>query len=97
MVYAARRSLGRRGVSDLAERCCALACRLAARLARSSNVSILNDVVLNQVLVQLSPQGGGDVDAFTQDVIRRVQDDGTCWLGGSTWHGKQVMRIAVSR
>jgi hypothetical protein len=53
--------------------------------------------VLNQVLVQLSPQGGDDVDAFTQDVIRRVQDDGTCWLGGSTWHGKQVMRIAVSR
>jgi hypothetical protein len=53
--------------------------------------------VLNQVLVQLSPQGGGDVDAFTQDVIRRVQDDGTCWLGGPTCHGKQVMRMAASK
>lgn len=39
---------------------------------------------------------GGDADAFTDEVIRRVQDDGTCWLGGSTWHGRQVMRISVS-
>jgi glutamate/tyrosine decarboxylase-like PLP-dependent enzyme len=95
-VYAALRSLGRRGVVDLVERCCALAQRFADRLARDPRVAILNDVVLNQVLVQFAPRDGGDPNAFTDEVIRRVQDDGTCWLGGSAWHGKQVMRISVS-
>ena len=52
---------------------------------------MLNDVVLNQVLVRF-----GDDDDLTRDVIRRVQEDGTCWLGGSTWQGKAVMRISVS-
>jgi hypothetical protein len=29
-------------------------------------------------------------------VIRRVQEDGTAWLGGTTWHGQAAMRISVS-
>jgi hypothetical protein len=36
------------------------------------------------------------IDAFTRDVIARVQADGTCWLGGTTWHGMAAMRISVS-
>lgn len=36
------------------------------------------------------------IDVFTRDVIARVQADGTCWLGGTTWHGMAVMRISVS-
>lgn len=95
-VYAALRSLGKTGVADLVDRCCALARRMADRLARDPRVTILNDVVLNQVLVRFTPRGGGSPDAFTDEVIRRVQDDGTCWLGGSTWHGMQVMRISIS-
>ncbi|MGZ3480446.1 MAG: hypothetical protein ACXU81_08855, partial [Myxococcaceae bacterium] len=35
-------------------------------------------------------------DAFTREVIGRVQADGTCWLGGSKWKGLDVMRISVS-
>ena len=90
-VYAALRSLGRQGVADLVTRCCALASRMAASLGSEPGVAILNDVVLNQVLVRF-----GDNDELTRDVIRRVQEDGTCWLGGSVWHGKAVMRISVS-
>ena len=52
---------------------------------------ILNDVVLNQVLVRF-----GDDDALTADVVRRVQEDGTCWLSGTTWQGVGAMRISVS-
>jgi len=95
-VYAALRSLGRQGVADLVDRCCALARRMAARLSEHPRIHVLNDVVLNQVLVRFDPPAGDDADAFTAEVIRRVQDDGTCWLGGTTWKGMHVMRVAVS-
>ena len=96
-VYAALRSLGRRGVADLIERSCVLARRMADRLAAAPGVTVLNEVVLNQVLVRFAPPGGGgDAEAFTREVVTRVQADGTCWLSGSTWHGQAVMRISVS-
>jgi glutamate/tyrosine decarboxylase-like PLP-dependent enzyme len=95
-VYAVLRTLGRRGVREMVERSCALARRLADRLRQAPNVTVLNDVVLNQVLVRFEPPGGGDADAFTKAVIARVQDDGTCWLSGTTWHGMAAMRVSVS-
>jgi len=97
-VYAALRSLGRRGMADLVDRCCGLARRMAERLSAESGIRVLNDVVLNQVLVRFDPPAapGGNADEFTAEVIRRVQQDGTCWLGGTTWKGMHVMRIAVS-
>jgi glutamate/tyrosine decarboxylase-like PLP-dependent enzyme len=94
-IYAAIRSLGRSGVADLVDRCCAHARRFAEALAREPGVEVLADVVLNQVLVRfLDP--GGDHDARTRAVVGAVQEDGTCWLGGTTWQGKGAMRISVS-
>jgi len=95
-VYATLRALGRRGVEDLVDRCCARARRFAEQLERAPGVHVLNEVALNQVLVRFDSPGGGDADAFTREVISRVQADGTCWLGGSKWKGKDVMRISVS-
>jgi glutamate/tyrosine decarboxylase-like PLP-dependent enzyme len=95
-VYATLRALGRRGVEELVDRCCARALRFAVELERAPGVHVLNEVALNQVLVRFDPPGGGDADAFTREVISRVQADGTCWLGGSKWKGKDVMRISVS-
>jgi glutamate/tyrosine decarboxylase-like PLP-dependent enzyme len=95
-VYAALRSLGRRGVADMVERCCALAARMAARLGAAPGVRILNEVVLNQVLVRFEPEKGGDGDALTRAVIARVQQDGVCWMGGTRWHGLDAMRVSVS-
>jgi hypothetical protein len=51
---------------------------------------ILNDVVINQVLVSF---GRPEV---TQEVIRHLQEEGTCWCGGTVWQGKTAMRISVS-
>ncbi|MGH9458657.1 MAG: pyridoxal phosphate-dependent decarboxylase family protein [Thermoanaerobaculia bacterium] len=90
-VYAALRTLGRSGVAALVDRCCDLAARMAQRLGAAKGVAVLNDVVLNQVLVRFD-----DSDEATREVIRRVQDDGTCWLGGTTWKEKAAMRISVS-
>jgi glutamate/tyrosine decarboxylase-like PLP-dependent enzyme len=95
-VYAVLRSLGRQGLRELVERCCALARRMAAALHGRPGVRVLNDVVLNQVLVRFDAPDGGEADAFTRDVIARVQQDGTCWLGGTTWHGMAAMRISIS-
>jgi glutamate/tyrosine decarboxylase-like PLP-dependent enzyme len=88
-VYAALRSLGRSGIADLVERSCAHARRFA-ELLEAGGASILNDVVLNQVLVRF---GDGE---HTREVIRRVQEDGTCWLSGTDWRGEHAMRISVS-
>jgi glutamate/tyrosine decarboxylase-like PLP-dependent enzyme len=88
-VWAALRSLGRRGVGDLVERCCRLAKRFADGLSEAG-FDILNDVVLNQVLVAF-----GDAENTTR-VIAAVQRDGTCWCGGTVWQGRHAMRISVS-
>jgi glutamate/tyrosine decarboxylase-like PLP-dependent enzyme len=88
-VYAAIRALGREGIAELVERSCAHA-RLFAELLEASGATILNDVVLNQVLVRFRD---GET---TEGVIKRVQEDGTCWLGGTEWEGEHAMRISVS-
>ena len=60
-LYAALRTLGRDGVTDLVDRCCEHARRIAARLdAAGDDIEILNDVVLNQVLVRFA--GDDDID-----------------------------------
>ncbi len=90
-LYAALRALGRDGLTDLVDRCCDHAQRIAARLDEHDGVEILNDVVLNQVLVRF-----GDSDALTDAVIAHIQREGTCWASGSRWGGSAVMRISVS-
>jgi glutamate/tyrosine decarboxylase-like PLP-dependent enzyme len=89
-VYAALRSLGRRGIADLVERTCAHARRFAEELARLPDFELLNEVVLNQVLFRF------DSDERTDDVLRRVQDSGEAWLSGTTWDGRRAIRISVS-
>lgn len=94
-VYAALRSLGSDGLGELIERNCRLAARMAEKLSRHPGVRILNDVVLNQVLVRFE-RDGRDTDQLTKDVIAGVQQEGTCWLGGTTWHGMAAMRVSVA-
>jgi glutamate/tyrosine decarboxylase-like PLP-dependent enzyme len=97
-VYAALRSLGRRGVSALVERCCAHARLFAELLPEAPGVRVVNEVVLNQVLVRFERPGATpeEGDAWTREVIARVQQEGTCWLSGTVWHGRALMRISVS-
>lgn len=88
-LWAALKSLGRSGLRELIEKTCELAQLIAERL-RVAGYEILNDVVINQALVSF-----GSADK-TREVIRRVQEDGTCWCGGTVWQGKTAMRISVS-
>lgn len=88
-LWAALKSMGREGLCSLIERTCAYAKRFAEGF-REAGFEVLNDVVINQVLVSF-----GSAEA-TQKVIRAVQEDGTCWCGGTAWQGKSAMRISVS-
>lgn len=90
-LWAALRGLGRAGVAELVERSCAQARRFADLLAADSAVTILNDVVLNQVLVRV-----GDDDARTRAVAEAVQAGGITWLGTTVRDGRTALRISVS-
>jgi glutamate/tyrosine decarboxylase-like PLP-dependent enzyme len=89
-VYAAIRSLGRSGIADLVERCCDLAQRFADGIAEVPGVEVLNEVVLNQVLFRF------DSDDRTTAKLGAVQRSGVAWMSGTTWDGRQAIRISVS-
>jgi glutamate/tyrosine decarboxylase-like PLP-dependent enzyme len=88
-LWAVLKSLGRAGLAELIESNCRAASRFAEKL-RSAGLEILNEVALNQTLVFL-----GDEDR-TRTIIAAIQKDGTCWCGGTVWHGRPALRISVS-
>jgi glutamate/tyrosine decarboxylase-like PLP-dependent enzyme len=88
-IWATLRFLGRDGLRELIERTCGHAARFAEGL-RAAGYEVLNDVVLNQVLVSFGH------DSVTDSVIREIQEEGTCWCGGTVWKGRKAMRISVS-
>jgi glutamate/tyrosine decarboxylase-like PLP-dependent enzyme len=87
-VWAALRCLGRTGLAEMIERCCRHAARFADGLRRAG-YAVLNEIELNQVLVSF-----GNPDT-TNMVIAGIQEEGTCWCGGTVWKGQTAMRISV--
>jgi len=92
-IYAAIRTMGREGFGALIDRCCTLATHLATRLRADDRLEILNEVVLNQVLIRVR---GAEADARTKQMVERLQQEGTCWASGTTWHGMSALRLSVS-
>jgi glutamate/tyrosine decarboxylase-like PLP-dependent enzyme len=88
-VYAALRALGASGVADLVDRCCDHARSFARALDGRDGITVLNDVVLNQVLV-----GFTDADAYA--VAERIRADGTCFMTATRFDGRPALRISVS-
>jgi glutamate/tyrosine decarboxylase-like PLP-dependent enzyme len=88
-VWAVLRTLGREGVANLVARACDAATVIADEL-RDAGLTILNDVVLNQVLVLL------DDGPTTERLIAEVQADGRIWCGPTQWNGATAMRVSVS-
>jgi glutamate/tyrosine decarboxylase-like PLP-dependent enzyme len=88
-VWAAIRELGREGVTDLVDRCCAHARAIANGVAALPGCEVLNDVVLNQVLFRFED------DARTQDILAAVQAEGEAWMSPTTREGRFTIRISV--
>ena len=88
-VWAVLRALGRAGVAELVQRSCDAAAELADRL-RDGGLTVLNDVVLNQVLVRCED------GPTTEALLTAVQQDGRIWCGPTQWDGTTAMRVSVS-
>lgn len=88
-IWAALRCLGRAGVGEMVASHCRLARRLADGL-REAGFSILNQVVLNQVLVRCVD------DASTDRLREAAAASGQTWFGPSTWQGQRCFRLSVS-
>jgi len=89
-VWAALRSLGRSGVAELVDGLVKNAQAIAAGISEVEGARILNDVVFTQVCVAFED------DAHTRAVTAQLLADGTAWMSGSRWHGRDVLRVSVS-
>lgn len=88
-LWATLKGLGKQGVSELVWELHQKAIYFAG-LLKEGGFEILNDIVFNQVLARY------ESDEKTDKIIKGVQESGVCWLGGSKWNGKSVMRVSVS-
>ncbi|HWA63651.1 MAG TPA: aminotransferase class V-fold PLP-dependent enzyme, partial [Caulobacteraceae bacterium] len=89
--WAMIRQFGRAGIAAMVERCCALAERMAARIAAERGAALVCPVALNQFMIRF-----GDDDEATLETIRRVQAGGVAFMGPAQWRGEWVMRVSVT-
>jgi glutamate/tyrosine decarboxylase-like PLP-dependent enzyme len=99
-IYATIRALGRQGVREMIEACCANARRMRDKLTARAGVTCLNDVVFNQAIFRFEAPGRSrdeaGADALTAEVAKRARESGECWVQHSQWRGRTVMRFSVA-
>lgn len=88
-LWAVLKSLGRQGIDQMISGMHRRAAQFAGELNKTDGFEVLNEIVFNQVLVRC------ETDVLTEEVIREIQNAGECWVGGSVWDGKKVIRISV--
>ena len=89
-VWAALRSLGRDGVAAMVDRFHDTARALADGIASIDGAEVLHDVVFTQASISFG------ADARTKAVTANLLADGTAWMSGSRWKGRDVVRVSVS-
>ncbi|MBD8021974.1 pyridoxal phosphate-dependent decarboxylase family protein [Microbacterium gallinarum] len=89
-VWAVLRSLGRRGVVALVDGLADAASGLAEGFRGIDGLDVLNDVVFTQVCLAARD------DASTAALGEWLRAEGTVWASSSSWHGRTVVRFAVS-
>ncbi|MBB3456513.1 glutamate/tyrosine decarboxylase-like PLP-dependent enzyme [Rhizobium sp. BK313] len=94
--WAMIKHLGREGIQALVDGACDAAVAIAAPLAVEPGIAVINDMVLNQAIVRFGDDLAAERgDILTSQIIAALQRDGTIFVGGATWRGRQVMRISV--
>ena len=98
--YAALRQLGREGVAQMIDRCCAVARQLVERIGALHGAKALCEPLINQGMVRFfDPRANAteaDHDRFTDEVIVAVRATGEAFFTPTSWHGVRAMRISVS-
>jgi glutamate/tyrosine decarboxylase-like PLP-dependent enzyme len=94
--WAMLKFLGREGISEMVDRHCRLSRLMAATLGAEEGITVMNDVVLNQLAIRFGPSNPAGVgDELTRKVIAAVQEEGVCFAGGAKWKGHWIMRLSV--
>jgi len=94
-VWAQLRALGRQGLADMVRRHCAMARRLARRLAGEPGVKVLNSVQLNQVIIMFGNGTVAECNEWTRATVAQLQADNICLAGGAEWRGHFVLRLSL--
>jgi glutamate/tyrosine decarboxylase-like PLP-dependent enzyme len=95
--YAALREMGRQGVEAMIDRCCAHCEALVSGIGVLPGAQILHPARLNQGLVRFQRDGqpSEQSDAFTDEIIRKINATGEAFFSGTTWRGQRAMRVSV--
>jgi glutamate/tyrosine decarboxylase-like PLP-dependent enzyme len=88
-IWAALKYLGCEGLDQMIYTMHERATQFATQIGQIPGFRVANEVVFNQVLVAC------DDDEQTSGVLKNIQDQRECWVGGSTWRGKKVIRVSV--
>ncbi len=88
-LWATLKYLGKSGIEQMIYSLHQRALQFADMLSQIKGFEVKNEVVFNQVIVQC------ENDGLTNRVIEQIQELRQCWVGGSTWKGKRVIRISV--
>ena len=88
-LWAIMRYLGKNGIDEMILTMHKRAKQFANEISQIPGFSVENDVVFNQVIVKCNS------DKLTEKVLSNIQMLRECWLGGSMWFGKKVMRVSI--
>ena len=88
-LWAIMRYLGKNGIDEMILTMYKRAKQFANEISQIPGFSVENDVVFNQVIVKCNS------DKLTEKVLSNIQMLRECWLGGSMWFGKKVLRVSV--
>ena len=88
-LWATMKYLGKSGIEELVFGLHLRAVQFADELTQIEGYTVLNNVVFNQVIACCM------TNALTEKVIAKIQELRTCWVGGSTWFGRKVIRISI--
>jgi glutamate/tyrosine decarboxylase-like PLP-dependent enzyme len=88
-LWATLKYLGKQGVEELISGLHERAQQFAEQISSLDGFIVLNEVVFNQIMVQCA------TDEKTEQVIQNVQKSRACWVGGSTWESRRIIRVSV--
>jgi len=96
-VWAVIQALGRGGIEEMVARHCRCAAHLGNFLAQEPGISVLNEVVLNQLALAFGDDSGGEEgDRLTGLVIAELGRENVYFVEGARWQGRSILRISIT-
>ncbi|WP_010227226.1 pyridoxal phosphate-dependent decarboxylase family protein [Gillisia marina] len=88
-LWATLKYLGKKGIDEMIWGLHKHAVNFSKKIGSVPGFKVLNEVVFNQVIVQC------ETDELTNKTITRIQKLNDCWVGGSMWNEKKIIRVSI--